>query len=166
MILEIYILNHCDMKTFLNHPRVVDIICGIFIILFTYTAVNKLIDYQTFRIALVQSPILQHYADFMMVALPVVELLVVVLLAISATRRIGLFASLSLMVAFTLYISYLMLFASELPCNCGGIMKALSWNQHLVVNILLIALALWALLITRTNKNTIAIDNRISRTPA
>ncbi len=154
------------MKTIFNNQQVANIICGIFIILFTYTAVNKLIDYQTFRIALVQSPILEHYAGFMMMALPVVELLVVILLAIATTRCLGLFASLILMTAFTLYISYLMFFASELPCNCGGIMRALSWKQHLILNIILIALAIWALLITRTNKNTIAIANRISRTPA
>lgn len=158
MIVEIYSPNHCYMKTFLKHPKVADIICGIFIVLFTYTAVNKLVDYQTFRIALVQSPILEHYAGFMMVALPVVELLVVLLLAIPATRRVGLFASLFLMTAFTLYISYLMFFASELPCNCGGIMRSLSWKQHLIVNIFLIALAGWAILITRTNKNIIVIN--------
>ena len=132
------------MRLQLNNSKIADIVSGIFIILFTYTAVNKLIDYRTFRIALVQSPILINYADFVSWALPVSELLVVLLLVFSPTRKAGLFLSLFLMAAFTLYVGYIMSFANELPCNCGGIMKALSWKQHLIVNVILIALATWA----------------------
>ncbi|HTN05689.1 MauE/DoxX family redox-associated membrane protein [Agriterribacter sp.] len=163
MILEIYQANECNMSLLLKNTRIADIISGIFIILFTYTAVNKLIDYSTFRIALVQSPVLVNYADFMAVAVPAVELLIVVLLVFSATRKAGLFFSLIMMVAFTLYVSYLMFFASELPCNCGGIIKALTWKQHLIVNVILVAFAAWAWLVIKSNKNIIAI-NRNSRT--
>lgn len=152
------------MRSLLKNSKTADIVSGIFIILFTYTAVNKLIDYSTFRIALVQSPILVNYADFMAWALPAAELLVVLLLVFSATRKLGLLLSLMLMIAFTLYVSYIMFFASELPCNCGGIMKALSWKQHLVVNVILAVLATWAWLIQRSDKHFIAI-NRNSRTP-
>ncbi|MCO5239437.1 MAG: hypothetical protein M9904_05230 [Chitinophagaceae bacterium] len=153
------------MRTALRNIPVAGIASVIFIILFTYTAVNKLIDYPTFRIALGQSPILKYHADFVVVAVPVIELIIVAMLVVAATRRVGLWASLFLMVAFTLYVSYLMFFAGERPCNCGGIMKALSWKQHLAVNIALSGLAFWAVLTGGFNKNTIAID-RISRTPA
>lgn len=160
MILEFYCVNGCNMRILLNNSKIADIVSGIFIILFTYTAVNKLIDYRTFRIALVQSPVLVNYADFMAKAVPAVELAVVALLVFSATRKAGLFLSLILMLAFTIYVGYLMFFASELPCNCGGIMKALSWKQHLIVNVIFIALAAWAWL---QDKNIVAI-NRNSRT--
>ena len=151
------------MRSLLKNSKTADIVSGIFIILFTYTAINKLIDYRTFRIALVQSPILVNYADFMSWALPVAELLVVLLLVFSTTRKTGLLLSLILMIAFTLYISYIMFFASALPCNCGGIMKALSWKQHLVVNGILIVLAAWAWIIKRRD-NIIAIIRK-SRIP-
>lgn len=147
MILEFYSVNGCNMRSLLKNSKIADIISGIFIILFTYTAVNKLIDYRTFRIALVQSPVLVNYADFMSWALPVSELLVVLLLVFSATRKAGLLLSLLLIVVFTLYVGYIIFFARELPCNCGGITKALSWKQHLIVNAILIVLAAWAWLI-------------------
>ena len=152
------------MQAALKKIPIAGIVSGIFIILFTYTAVNKLIDYPTFRIAVVQSPVLKHYADWVIVGVPAVELIIVALLAVPSARRAGLWAALLVMVAFTLYIGYLVFFAGELPCNCGGIIKALSWKQHLVVNVALVALALWAVLTTGSHKNTIAID-RISRTP-
>lgn len=126
--------------------NLIDIISGIFIILFTYTAIDKLKDYATFGIALRQSPVLQPYAEFLLIAIPVIELLAVVLLAFSITRRAGLYVSLTLMCMFTLYIFYLMLFAKELPCNCGGILRMLSWKAHLIINIFLTALASWTLL--------------------
>jgi hypothetical protein len=144
------------MRSLLKNSKTAEIVTGIFIILFTYTAVNKLIDYRTFRIALVQSPVLVNYADFMAWALPAVELLVVLLLVFSATRKTGLFLSLVLMTAFTAYVSYIMFFASELPCNCGGIMKALSWKQHLAVNVILAVVAAWGWLIQKRDKNILA----------
>jgi hypothetical protein len=61
------------------------------------------------------------------------------------------------MIVFTLYIACLMLFASSMPCNCGGILKALSWRSHLVVNILLVGLAGWALFDLRKNRTMIGI---------
>ena len=148
----------------MKHTKIINIASGIFIILFTYTAINKLIDYPTFRIALIQSPVLEHYADIVAIAVPAAELIIVAMLVISVTRKTGLIASLLLMVVFTTYIGYLLLFANDLPCNCGGILKALSWKSHLAVNILLVALAGWALFDLRKHKITIAIA-RNSRTP-
>jgi hypothetical protein len=152
MILEIYCVNGYDMRTLLKNSRIADIVSGTFIILFTYTAVNKFIDYRTFRIALVQSPIPVNYADFIAVALPAAELLVVVLLVISVTRKAGLLFALIFMVVFTFYVSYIIFFASDRPCNCGGIIKELSWKQHLIVNLILFALAAWAWLIRNQMK--------------
>jgi hypothetical protein len=140
-----------------RNMRADKIASAIFIILFTYTAVTKIIDYPTFRIALVQSPVLEHYAAFAAVAVPVAELAIVALLIFTATRKAGLWASFALMIVFTLYIVYLMLFASSMPCNCGGILKALSWRSHLVVNILLVGLAGWALFDLRKNRTMIGI---------
>lgn len=145
------------MKKNSKSIKVDEVASAIFIILFTYTAVNKIIDYPTFRIALVQSPVLEHYAAFAAIAVPVAELAIVALLIVATTRKAGLWASLALMIVFTLYIAYLMLFANSMPCNCGGILKALSWKSHLVVNILLVGLAGWSLFDLRKNSLTIGI---------
>lgn len=152
------------MIAYLKNTKLSEITTSILIIIFTYTAVNKLVDYATFSIALRQSPILQPYSNFLVFAIPLAELLTVALLIFSDTRRLGLYLSWALMICFTLYISYLMLFAEDLPCNCGGIFKMLSWKAHLVVNIILLGLICQTLFTTNKLKNTIAID-RDSRIP-
>ncbi len=129
-----------------------ELVTAVFITLFSYTAVDKLLNHSTFRMALVQSPLLEHYADYVAVAIPVAELVVVALLIINTTRIGGLRASLGLMIAFTLYILGLMLFADHLPCNCGGILNTLSWKAHLVVNLVLTALAGWAVWRTKRKR--------------
>lgn len=143
-----------------------DLVAGIFIILFTYTAVNKLKDYATFGIALRQSPVLQPYAGFVLIAVPVAKLVAVILLVFSMTRKAGLYISWILMCMFSAYISYLLIFVPVLPCNCGGIWKSMSWKTQLTVNLMLLIILSRALMILKNNKDTIATDNRTSRTPA
>ncbi|MBW7941213.1 MAG: hypothetical protein H3C64_02195 [Candidatus Kuenenia stuttgartiensis] len=142
-----------------------DWITAAFIILFTFTAVNKLLDSSTFRIALVQSPLLAYYADFLGVAVPVTELVIVAMLIVSATRKIGIWLSLFLIIIFTFYISYLLLFVRDMPCNCGRILKSLSWKSQLTVNLLLIAITGYALFDLKRSKLSIKVL-RESRKPA
>lgn len=98
MILEIYCVNGCDMRTLLKNRRIADIVSGTFIILFTYTAVNKFIDYRTSRIAPVQWPIPVNYTDFIAVVSPAAGLLAAVLLVISARQKAGLLFALLFMI--------------------------------------------------------------------
>ena len=106
------------MQAALKKIPIAGIVSGIFIILFTYTAVNKLIDYPTFRIAVVQSPVLKHYADWVIVGVPVVELIIVALLAVHLWKA-G-FGQPCCVVAFTLYISYLV-FLPNCPATAEGL---------------------------------------------
>src|SRR5690606_28205143 len=72
------------------------------LLLFVYTATDKLLNYDrfTFQMALVPSPLIQSLAPVLGWAVPIAELLVVALLVIEPTRRIGLWASLLLMMIF------------------------------------------------------------------
>jgi hypothetical protein len=45
------------------------------------------------------------------------------------------------MCIFTVYIGCMLLFAPDLPCSCGGIIRQLSWKQHLLLNLFLLVLA-------------------------
>jgi hypothetical protein len=82
----------------------------------------------------------------------------------STTRKYGLVTSTILMAIFTIYISYMLLFTSNLPCSCGGVLKQLNWSQHLVFNVIFLLLSIMALWLSNNNKIFIAI-NRNSRTP-
>ena len=124
---------------------IVDIICGLLILLFAYAALSKLTDRQHFQAVLAQMLFIKYIAGFISFALPVTELVVGALLLMPGTRLSGLYASLGLLIAFTLYIGYMILFAPKLPCNCGGVLEQMSWAQHLVFNLVFIALSAMAI---------------------
>lgn len=140
--------------------RIVDIICGLLILLFAYAAIVKLIDLQHFQAVLAEMLLIKHAAGFISYALPVTELIVCALLFVSGTKLLGLYASFGLLTSFTIYIGYMILFAPNLPCNCGGVLEQMSWTQHLVFNIVFIALSATALRLNQSNKN-IAATHRL-----
>lgn len=135
---------------------ILDIICGLLILLFAYAAITKLTDRQHFHVVLAQMLLIKHIAGFISFALPVTELLVCTLLFIPASRLLGLYASCGLMIVFTLYIGFMIMFAPHLPCSCGGFLQKLNWSQHLVFNLVFIALSITAIKLYQSNKNIVA----------
>jgi hypothetical protein len=118
-------------------------------VLFLYTAVSKLTDFDTFKEQLADSPIVGHSSSLVSILVPGTEFLIVLLLLIPRWRLKGFYLALALMVAFTVYIIVLMSISDKLPCSCGGIIASLSWPQHIVFNSAFILLASWGLLLQR-----------------
>lgn len=151
------------MKT-INKAVITDIISALFILLFVYTATTKLIEHDNFKVVLSQSPLIGGKANVLSWILPILELFTAMLLFIHPLRKFGFASTLILMLLFTFYIAYMILFAKNLPCSCGGVISLMTWSQHLVFNIFFTALAAIALRLTVKNKLFIAI-NRNSRIP-
>lgn len=143
---------------------ITEIISATFIFLFIYTATSKLIDRGSFAYVLNRSPLLEKFSNFISWTVPSVEIVIAGLLIIPKFRRLGLLLSSSLMILFTLYITYMLTVTSELPCSCGGVLNKLNWHEHLAFNICFTGLALMGWRFSKLNKDFIAI-NRISRTP-
>ena len=120
----------------------IKIICLLLVFLFAYAAVSKLIDYNTFRVQLSQSPYITRFAHVIAWALPVIELIVAVSFAFPSLRLIAFYASLFLLSLFTAYLLAMLNFSYYIPCSCGGILSSLSWKQHIVFNIAFILLSL------------------------
>jgi uncharacterized membrane protein YphA (DoxX/SURF4 family) len=133
--------NRILTVNWLSKSTIVEIIAVLFIILFLYTGISKLMEYTVFKEQISESPILKPIAPFIAWALPLTEFLISLMLIIPRWRLKGLYASLLLMIAFTIYIGAIMTFNKELPCSCGGIIDLLSWNGHLVFNSIFILLA-------------------------
>ena len=141
-----------------------EIISALFILLFVYTGITKLYEHHAFQFVLSQSPLIKTSAKFISWFIPIVELVMAVLLFFPFTRTLGIIVSLVLMCIFTTYIAYMIKFTPDLPCSCGGVLKQMTWRQHLVFNIfftILASLSLWDHL---KNKRIIAIS-RTSRIP-
>lgn len=122
------------------------IVC-MFIFLFGYTALSKLFRHTLFLITLRESPLLHSAATIFSWLIPAVELITTMLLLIKRTKRIGMYVTFSLMVAFTGYILLLLSYNSNLPCSCGGIIQYLSWKQHFILNILLTFFAFFEIIL-------------------
>ncbi|WP_338357333.1 MauE/DoxX family redox-associated membrane protein [Yeosuana marina] len=129
------------------HRSFIEIICFLFIFLFSYAATSKLMDFDRFKIQIGQSPLLTVYAGWIAWVIPVVELLIAFLLAVPKYRLAALYGSLGLMSLFTMYIVVTFNFSDYVPCSCGGILGKLGWQEHLVFNVIFIGLAIIGILL-------------------
>lgn len=128
------------------------IIALLHILLFTYAATSKILDFENFQIQLGQSPLLSSFAGAVSYGVIIVELLLVILLISKKTRPIALYGSLLLMTMFTTYIYIILNYSSFVPCSCGGILEKLGWTEHMIFNSFFILLALIAIIINATTK--------------
>jgi len=155
-------INLLIKKTgFTAGPVIVNIICALFIILFIYTGLNKLMEIDKFRVEMGRSPFIQNMAPFIAYTLPAGEMMLALALIIKKTRLLGLYLSFALMALFTGYIWLMLNYANDLPCSCGGIISKLSWHDHLLFNGVFTGLAFIAVLlqtkIITDNKDTISV---------
>jgi len=128
---------------------IIEIISSLLILLFVYTAISKLLDYSSFKNVLSRSPLIANKAGIVALALPITEGLVSLLLFIPCTRIWGFYGSVAIMSVFTLYLAYMINFTPKLPCSCGGVLKQMTWNQHLIFNIFFLALSVAGLVLER-----------------
>lgn len=124
---------------------IVKFIVLLFIMLWIYAAVSKLLDYNTSRLQMSQSPFITEFAGILVWIVPMAEVIISGLLIPNRTRIIGLYASLFLMTMFSAYIYVMLNMSYHVPCSCGGILNNLGWEQHLVFNISFVLLAIIAI---------------------
>ena len=136
---------------------IAEIISFLFIILFLYTGISKLMEFSLFKQQIAESPILKPVAWWIAWVIPLAEFVVSGLLLVPLWRFKGLIGSLILMVLFTGYIIAIFTFNKELPCSCGGIIAELSWKQHLVFNSIFIVLAVIGVTLQRRQRASFSI---------
>ena len=124
-----------------------DLLCSFLLLLFLYTALSKLIDYKSFKAVLQKSPLIEQAAPVIAWLLPSGEIVISLLLFFPRTRLAGLYTSLITLLSFTAYLSYMIAVATQLPCSCGGVLKNLTWRQHLFLNAGCILLSFIAILL-------------------
>jgi hypothetical protein len=142
----------------------VELISCCLILLFVYTGITKLFDHSGLKRILETIPFIENpiIASFVVIALPIAELVVAGILIIPQFRKTGMYLSLSLMLFFTIYISLMLAFSIKLPCICGGVLKSMTWIQHLFFNIFFLCLSLLGVVFSKQ----IASKTEVSRTKA
>lgn len=122
--------------------NIVTVICYLFILLFVYAAVSKLLDLENFQVQIRQSSLLSVFGNWVSWGVIILEIIIAILLCFQNTRLLGLFMSLFLMIMFTAYIVIILNFSPYVPCSCGGVLEVLGWKEHLVFNVFIIGMAL------------------------
>jgi hypothetical protein len=135
----------------MKKQQVIKLIAGLLIILWIYAAGSKLWFYPAFKIQLNRQPLPHWSIPILAWALPLVELIAVVLLSFQRTLGNGFFLSFLLMFAFTVYIGLgLAHVYDKVPCSCGGILEKIGWKGQLIFNIFFLLLSLAGLLLQKS----------------
>ncbi len=124
------------------------------VLLFCYTAVSKIITFEQFVFQLEKSPLIPlGYGELFGIAVILGELLASYWLFMK--EELGLYFSLFLMSAFTVYLYVIINFSYYIPCSCGGVLEKLDWNTHIIFNLLISAFIIVSIL----KRKTISIEN-------
>lgn len=135
-----------------------NIISFLFILLFLYSGLDKLLSYQYFNFMLQRSPLTGRIGLVIALALPVLELSIGICLLLSylssrtPLRTKGLYAAGILMMLFTLYVAYMLAFAPSRPCSCQGLFQQMNWHQQLYFNITFTNLAILGIWLSKPSK--------------
>jgi hypothetical protein len=129
---------------------VIEVICFFLIILFVYTAVNKVTDYEKFHAQIGQSPMLTAFSAPIAVSVPAVEIMISIMLMIPKLRLAAFYSAFSMMTMFTTYIVIILNFSPFVPCSCGGVLEILTWNEHLIFNGAFLLMALTGIYLQST----------------
>lgn len=123
-------------------------------LLFTYAALSKVLEFEEFQVQLAQSPLLSAYAEAVSYGVIGAELITVLLFCFERTKTLSLYLATGLMVAFTVYIYLILHFSDFVPCSCGGILEDLGWTEHLIFNLVCVILGATGIWIATGNHIT------------
>jgi hypothetical protein len=128
----------------------IECVAALLIVLFLYASLSKFLDFQTFIGEMNNQPMPNSWTPFLVWIIPCSEVAIAFALLFEYTRLLGLYASAVLMTLFMLYSLVILLhFFSYIPCSCGGIIKKLTWKQHLVFNLFFVALSGFGIILQR-----------------
>ena len=112
-----------------------------YILVYVYAAVTKLILFQVFILQMDMQPFDDRLTPWLVRLIPGTELLLSLMLVMPKYKKLGLILSTALMLCFTIYIVLVKLrFYGIIPCSCGGAISSFTWTQHLIFNLVLLAL--------------------------
>ncbi|MGJ1537145.1 MauE/DoxX family redox-associated membrane protein [Sphingobacterium multivorum] len=135
-------------------------------------SLDKFMNYELFKSAMIQQPFSDQLGEFLAYSLPALELAVGLLFILPKTRLWAFSLSSLLMAAFVAYVGLAVLKVwGKFPCGCGLVFHQIGWIAHLWLNIGFLLISLLGLglelysLKNQTFKNTIAVhsaNNNIS----
>jgi len=131
------------------------------VILFLYTALSKFLDLESFRYDMHNQPLPKGLSATLVWLVPLIEITIVIALLFERSRLAGLYGALVLMSSFTIYTGLVLAKAfHRIPCSCGGVIKQLTWPQHLIFNLFFVGITYIAI---KLNGKDFTRYNRVDR---
>lgn len=117
--------------------------------LFFYAAMSKLIEYEQSKSEMLNQVFPSKWAGIITWMVPATELIIAAALLLRQSQRAGLWAATLLLSAFSAYIAIVMTgIFGRIPCSCGGILKHMSYETHLLFNLFFVALGIIGIKLT------------------
>lgn len=121
----------------------IDIIAGLIILLFIYTAGSKLADFHDFERQMFSQKFSKDIAQIIIYTLPATELIISLLLIKNSTRLFGFMCSSILMLVFTIYMGLVHFgYYNSVPCACGGVFSSMKFGTHFYFNLFFLTIAI------------------------
>lgn len=128
----------------------IECISALLILLFLYASMSKFMDFHTFTGEMMNQPLPHYLTRFLIWFIPITEIVLCLLLLFERTRLLGLYGSLGFMSLFTIYSIIIILnFFGRIPCSCGGVIKRLTWRQHIVFNLFFVSVSISGIILQR-----------------
>lgn len=119
-----------------------------FILLWGYAASIKLLNWEQSRREMHLQPFPDWMGDILFWLVPLVELVLVYLLIHQHTVKRGIQLSVITLSVFTAYLLLAVGKAfGKIPCACGGILSHMGYREHIVFNLLFIAVGIITLVL-------------------
>jgi putative oxidoreductase len=143
---------------------IIEGIAALLILLFLYASVSKFLDFKTFTGEMRNQPLPRSWIPFLIWGIPFLEIAISGALLFEYTRLLAFYVSFILMILFTIYTAAILLhFFPRIPCSCGGVIRKLTWQQHLVLNLFFVALSALGIRLQRSKHfKSIFITNKNS----
>lgn len=122
---------------------IIEIISSLLILLFLYASVSKWLAFKIFIGEMNNQPFPNWMTPYLVWSIPFIEVFIAIGLIFEKTRVPAFYGSLVLMTAFTVYTVAILLHAFKyIPCSCGGVIRKLTWPQHLFFNLFFVSISL------------------------
>lgn len=141
-----------EFKPQKNNKILAEIFYLFLIAFFCYTAVNKLMNLDSFRTNLMKTSLFsEEVAKYFSVFVIIFEIIVILIMVFY--KKIGLLFLSIMILTFTIYISFLNFKGLYEVCGCGGILNGLSYKYHLTINIFLCVSTIYSFVIFNSKTN-------------
>lgn len=136
---------------------------AVIVLIFLYTASDKLIKFNDYTDIMGRQPLPAWSKPVLIWGIPLSEITVSMLLFIPKTRGLGFVGATILMVLFTGYVGLALVHAfKHVPCICGGIFRNMSWENHFIINVVLLIITVTGWLFNKRSSE-IASSMRIQK---